>query len=60
MGFGGMMGLSNGMIPVQGPGAQVPSMVPIGMPPGGPQHMQGAHPAPRCRTSRLHSSHTVC
>lgn len=47
---GGMMGLSNGMIPVQGPGAQVPSMVPVGLPPGGPPHMQGAHPAPLSRT----------
>ncbi len=45
MGSGGMMGMGNGMIPMQVPGGQVPSMVPVGMPQAS-HHMQGARP--RC------------
>ena len=41
MGSGGMMGMGNGMIPMQVPGGQVPSMVPVGITQAS-HHMQGA------------------
>ena len=50
MGSGGMMGMGNGMIPMQVPGGQVPSMVPVGMPQAS-HHMQGARP-PHARGPR--------